>query len=1852
MSDAELALVNKVELRIALAGDDKQFEAALKLYLTPVLLKLSSPHAEVRKAVLKIIQHLIPRISAAREIKLPVESLLEQVKDPKVPTNSDPASVRLYSLLFISRSIDRLSDEEKRLLVPKVIENISTYPSNVSARLFNVLCKLLESWKSPERDSVAYNNMNEFLGFTAHPDDETYLCSKFAKFLLLQANGGPPVQSPGLSVNDCAYFTQEAGVSYKTPKEIFEVKVNILRFLKAGFKDTNLAIPLLTASVDSSSSIRDPSEILFRKLKVDIDSEEHINKLVDLFIGSNETPLVNTALQDRIMQIFMKSKVAAAHLEISHISSVGLESDYTRLKQNTVHFIKWVSSQNEVMKVSQNKALLEFNISMTGQLRNNLLSEGWPKMDISSLTNYSASLNQRILQYEALGNILRTNPDLFLNDLSFIEFLFESLEGEIPDLRSTIQDSLSSLTVHLPQLSKESKIRLKELTRRFLVRHDHSKENLHSCRYVSIKFINCAYPFEDPEARYLCLLGTAKENRADTIEEAIRGLHPHWFNILQSSNTLEFKSTGDLLGENSEVSFPSFQSFVILLNSEIKSLKDVADATIFHALSKSIQFALQILVMQAVRGKNTVVVADEDWSIRLEKALEVDSTVQNFLKEEIVSVATVDVDMNIPNSEFNSFMQFLMIIYETLIGTTSSVVKIPSDITYFNTFTMLVSLSPPEIVGNLQPTIEGLFGLLDGKVLNDISLAKISQAFGIISTHSVMDDNSVLALLEKLSPQNVASYLLPGRLLVTSYVISRLSLRQRIGILPTEFLVNYCELLLKHITDPSLYSIVLECISQLSIFGVLGPTINHSLRPQLESFMEAIKPKVKKCDEKSVLTFAFLTLALENKVVDVNGDGISANEILVYETHISKQIEFTFSSGEAFLVITGGWQSKYLARHLDIQGESVAYIPEDISRLEPILNLILKSCANTKPSLRKSGCIWLLSLIQYCGHLKLIKDRAPEIHVSFMRFLADRDELVQESASRGLSLVYELGDHDLKDTLVRGLLKSFTDSNSAAKLTAGSIENDTELFEPDLLKTNDGSVSTYKDVLSLASEVGDSSLVYKFMSLAKSSALWSSRKGIAFGLGSILSKSSLDELLSTNKSLANRLIPKLFRYKYDPTTSVHTSMNEIWNALVKDTSKTVNDNFTIILEELLKSMGNKEWRVRQASTAGLNDLLQIVPLETYENRMEEIWNMSFRVMDDIKESVRKEGTKLTKSLATTLTKTIDIKAGGSKAKATQVLDNLIPFLLGNKGLLSDSEDVKNFALETILKLCKVGGEAIKQFVPKLIDKFINLMSTLEPEVINYLILNADKYNIKNNDIDAKRLQSLGQSPMMDAIEKLMNLLDDSIMDEFITKLESSIKRSIGLPSKVCGSRVLVLLITKHFELAKPYGDKLLRISIQQFNDKNDTIASSYATAAGYLCRISSIPTIINYSMHINKFYFESEDDRSREISSIASECVSKYSGDKFEMVASAFLPLAFIGKYDSNKIVKANFEKEWIENTSGNNTSIKLYLNEILEFFRKYINSNKFEVRKILGKSISNISNLIDNLNHLSPDLIKEIIEMLIESNKGKSWEGKELLLESLVSFSIKAKEYLDQNPDLQGRIDRVVIVEAKRRNKEYQKHAVKYLGLYLNKFPNSDLVEVYMEVMNLVLSDKYYKIDEDDDSDDSDDEDKMEIDLKSKVNAKLNVELEDKRLTFIKNLTDSFYVEGSEYNHEFLKFILNKLYQVFHSKLIENTWRSKLAICEHINLLVNNHLKDKHIDEEEVNLIFKNWQQLKDRCLNLDNIENVRIQFIRLSNTLIVLFNSLNEVDKSKVLYSALQEYEKLELSSVVKMELSKVEI
>lgn len=1840
MADAELALINKVDFRIALAADDKQFEQALKLYLAPVLLKLSSPHGENRAAVLKIVQNVIPRITAARGIKLPVESLLEQVKRPKIPQGADPSAVRLYSLLFISRGIDRLDAAEKKQLVPKVIEDISEFPDNVTARLFNILTKLLATWKCPDSHSPEFETMNQFLSFDKNPLTEKFLVQKIAKFLMLRPNpSATPIETPGLSIADNKYFTVDAGVAYKTQQEVFAVKKQLLEFLKCGFTASNLLIPLLIASVDESSAINDSSDMLFRKLNVDIEDPLIVDQLITLFLGDPGAgvPPVKDTLQDRIMQIILKSHAAANSAKVSAICSMGLASEYSKLKQSTVQFIKWVSKQNSDAAV---RTIQEFNSNMAAQLKDSLKAEGWPQVDISAVKNYAAAIQQRALQYEALGNILKSNSELIESNFSYVEFLFQSLEGENADLRATIQDALSGLTVHLPKLPIESKLKIKEMAKSFLQSDNHRElQNLHACRFTAIKFINCAFPFEDSTARYLNILGTGKDNRADTIEEAMKGLSPHWFNILQSSNTLEFKKTSDLLGENSTVDFPNFSELIYTLQAELQAAKDSDDATIHKSLGKAVEFALQTLVMEAVKLKSTVVVPDEEWSVRLEKALEFDKQVQNLLIDKIREISQSS------NSSENPFNLFIDIVFDSFSGQYTDGSRISSDIKFGSVFVTLLSLSPPIVIGHLVKLVPQLLELLHGKYLSDIATSQVCKAFGIIASHPANDNDAVVILLEKLTLNDTPRYLIKGQLLASGYLISRLLYRGRVEVLTSSIVQHYVESLLNSIGDNSLESSVTECVGQLAMFGGLGPTLElyPSVSDDANRLVELLRPKVKKCDEKSVIAYSQLSLAFLNKTPSLDED-LNDFEKAIYETHVSKQIEYIFTSGEALLIAAGGWESKVLQRSIDIQSESIRYIPSDTKRVPHVLDVILKACANTKPSLRKAGCIWLLSFVQYLGDHSYIKSKSREIHVAFMKFLADRDELVQESASRGLSIVYEMGDVELKETLVKGLLKSFTDSNSSSALSSGTVEEDTELFDKDILKTNDGSVSTYKDVLNLASDVGDPSLVYKFMSLAKSSALWSSRKGMAFGLGSILSKSSLDEMLSSNKSLSDRLIPKLYRYKFDPSTSVSTSMNDIWNALIKDSSKTINDNFDAILQELLRSMGNKEWRVRQASTMALNDLLQIVPLEKYENKMEEIWNMSFRVMDDIKESVRKEGTKLTRTLSTILIRTADVKDGGvTVAKATEVLSSLIPFLLGLKGLLSDAEDIRNFALKTILKLCKIGGLAIKPFIPKLLDNFIGLMSTLEPEIVNYLVLNADKYQLKNNEIDAKRLQSLGNSPMMDAIEKLLDIVDESLMPEIVKVLQSSIKKSVGLPSKVCGSRVLVSLVTKHYAIARPYGDPLLKLCISQIKDRNDTISSSYATAAGYLCRIASIDSIIKYSEVINDLYFVSETERNREIAAWASEGVSKYAGhDKFETIASAFLPLAYIGQHDTVKPVAKIFEREWIENSSGNN-AVKLYLQEVCKFAESYLNSNHYHIRQIIARSIANLCNAIDEVT--SKDLVNLLFDILIEACKGKSWAGKEVVLEALVSFLKKTSSFIKSNDELFARINKVVLTEAKRRNRDYQKYAIKLLGQYLHVFNDSDLLQSYLEIMGeSILADDYYE--------DEDDEDAMEgvrdsRDQKVAKSNGYNLKIEEERLSFIKNLFDTMSDENLADSSGLLELSLKSIINLFQTPVIENTWRSKVESNECLKGLLSGDLKVRY-NEDQIKLLADTWKELYKHCVNLNNIERVKVESIRNAKRLVNLFEDYHAVNEANLIITQIRIFKNVETSTIVQNEIN----
>ena len=103
------------------------------------------------------------------------------------------------------------------------------------------------------------------------------------------------------------------------------------------------------------------------------------------------------------------------------------------------------------------------------------------------------------------------------------------------------------------------------------------------------------------------------------------------------------------------------------------------------------------------------------------------------------------------------------------------------------------------------------------------------------------------------------------------------------------------------------------------------------------------------------------------------------------------------------------------------------------------------------------------------------------------------------------------------------------------------LVEDSEVFQEGTIGENlsGGKLSTYKELCSLANEMGQPDLIYKFMDLANYQASLNSKRGAAFGFSKI-AKQAGDALTPHLRSL----IPRFVRYQYDPDKNVQVHIFE------------------------------------------------------------------------------------------------------------------------------------------------------------------------------------------------------------------------------------------------------------------------------------------------------------------------------------------------------------------------------------------------------------------------------------------------------------------------------------------------------------------------------------------------------------------------------------------------------------------------------------------------------------------------------------------------------------------------------------
>ncbi|KAI0463453.1 hypothetical protein LJB42_003480 [Komagataella kurtzmanii] len=883
----------------------------------------------------------------------------------------------------------------------------------------------------------------------------------------------------------------------------------------------------------------------------------------------------------------------------------------------------------------------------------------------------------------------------------------------------------------------------------------------------------------------------------------------------------------------------------------------------------------------------------------------------------------------------------------------------------------------------------------------------------------------------------------------------------------------------------------------------------------------------------------------------------------------------------------------------------------------------------------KAHTIWLFCLLGDILLTNSTKSLLVTVHLVFVRMLfnyykgsSNVDyELIQECSLKGLFLLYTVSP--FQKSLLEELQIAYNQNVNS---------NSRSVFQQVNQSNSTVSSKTFKELIRLSLELNGIKYVINFLNvLVGDAVIWSPIESY-YHEQSQLPENSMSLSEETNIKLISRLYP----LQFFPDSNVNTIIKKIWSSLYSTSD--ILEHSQNILETVIAGFKNKDWKIRSCSVLSLTELLNILKFRTYEQQLDQIIGVSFRSLDDVKDSIRTESEKLNRKLVTVVINNV------SSTNSEDILNLIIPFLLSNKGLLSDSKDIQAFSLTTLLKLCSNDRitKHILKFIPELVTTLIQLISSLEPEMVNYLYLNASNYNVTTEQLDTQRLSMLNNSPVQDTIEKLIDLIDpydEHLVDQFFQDFNKSIRRAVGLPSKVLGSKVLVyILLKKPAAVSAKNGDLLLKTVINQISDRNQAVATAYAIAIGHVVRFASFKVVKNFaSSTLLSWYFESNINedfsvfRRRLLSSLVIDSVFKNSINIANSLRSLLLPLTLIGKHDINSEVAESFEHVWLDNANGV-TSIKHYLKEICEMCLQRMSSQSHSVRRICAISVADACTKIDDTPaDFDSALLAQIFEVLITPSQGRTWDGKEVVIESLVSTAIKFKQML-QGPGFKSTILNVnmVLLKELQRSKKTKKYAIfllksvsRYISLYssIEEVEGQSLTQQFLNTFEEVYKNSYLSIDDDKDLDEDGDIDMEPEGVKSQLFKK-----EESKVELLQSLADSFTIVNSQtYDHKQLDLLLNYTLEVLESNnSTGSTWRSQNCasmVLKKVLQVFNQSLqKDNGLlfSAELLSSLSNVWDRLWVVVSDGSTVGNVQVMLVRTSHEFLKFLRRVKEFDGS----------------------------
>ncbi|XP_026485739.2 proteasome-associated protein ECM29 homolog [Vanessa tameamea] len=1704
-------LLDRVFLRLGNANTDEQLESCLSRFLPPVMLKLSSPHEQIRTKVMELLIHVNKRVKCRNEVQLPVETLLQLYRDPTA--NS---FIINFSIIYITMGFPRLPRDKQLSLTPSLLEAIENKPAGHQDSILMLVMPLLGDVKDTDLNFKEKSKLS-------------ILILKFATDILLLPYRALPNAGesdfqvpPGMSMKSYKRLVEKNQIN---PNQLEEMKLSIVNFIsKDIFNMNDILVPLIVAAADSRFSVANHanSPLIRVNSSVDWSLPSVVGPLYSLYLGTwggmkvppddRKVPAC-TRLRLKLIQYLNKATGAAVmfpHCVQVVFSSLFDPNTNTRLRNMALMFLLNVINNGD--EVQMKKVSTVFLQGLLKLIRSDEHTEHQPKA------------------YMCLGRLAMKCPSSFNNQFSLFEELVKKIPEAVPEMKTALRDALLEMAVaykinaedksepmdtteiastsqsdnmDVDESSESKKSKLSPLDEpqalalfALLDHYMHSEESM--IRYIAMRYSATVFPQDYIPSRYLLLLASGDSqddvstealkylygtSRPNEIEDVVNNVSVKEMNVASIDEDVSKKDK-----DKKDVQFkvPNFKDVVNYIWDQMQKRKKGSNTKHRFVISNQVlQFHPQTY-QEILRYLRMCLNRDANLKDCSNHPNATSPILAKYFQENLLETESLDRYLTMITSLLNANPGVMAL--TCFLDVVGCIPKKMSE-KYTNILPFLKNLFTTSTKEDIRETAAAIYAIItvhtntkaaiENEVKEYVTQSQKNKSLesqcGYMIAFTYLCERCIV-LSKKgnfggkgFSPSNwepykdgakcLANFLASSQTLLVSTSCTAISLLVRCSALPLPNISPRQESLLQSDnpfkSDQSNATILDDEVTKFSVAERMFRIVENAKLPS----------KVK---ERSLFTLGLMCC----------GERIPfAKQIVqgfLQMAKDSKEFEIHLQIGESLVLCVEGVNSNEnrdlwteLPKEDEAKIKDVDALKENDELLKWLLVELFTIGRQPHPHSRQATSIWLLALLKSCPEREPIKNSLQQMQEMFMDFLSENSDIVQDVASKGLSLVYQNSDESQKKALVAEIIDQLT----SGKRAVSQVTEDTKLFEEGQLGTapTGGNLSTYKEICSLASDLNQPDLLYKFMHLAHHNSVWNSKRGAAFGFQSIAQQAG-----ASLGAHAPRIVPRLYRYRFDPTPRIQASMAAIWHALVPDTQRTVHKYHKEILSDLVANLTSNQWRVRMSCCNALSDLLRgAQSLQASRSQLACVWTQLFRVMDDVH-----EGTRLAAAAAAGVLSKLCIQASdvnqGKDGK--EIVSVILPVLL-DTGITNLVQEVRSVSLLTVSKLVTAAGSSLAPFLPRLVPALASAAGELESAKLSYLST-ALADSGSREMLDDMRASAARHHYTTDTIVKCMPYINIEIMKEMLPKILELLK-SPQLGTKVSCAHFLVLAAHYLRTDLEPVAGKVMTSLLNGIFDRNATIRKNYAEALGQVSAFAKPQSIEKLMKKLVNLYETKEDEASRSAIALTLKSVAKAKIEHIKDNEEILAPVVFLamhGPKDGETSSAETFEELWADMSPSRAAGVRRHLPALRRALERALAAPGWADKTQAAKAISTIC------KELSSDLGEErepFIRSVLAAIQGKTFDGKHHLLEALADLCTVSGGAAPLAGALGTECVEALVAESRKRSAAHRRHALGALARTLPHAPPHSFHQLY-ELVKLILSKDEHSLDKESDEEDN----------------------------------------------------------------------------------------------------------------------------------------------------------------------------